>query len=655
MKYYFHLLIQKNKFFTKETFLIFLLVVPIICKIDQLAASKIPYHYWFTGFNHELLLSSVVVFFLFLVRRKSFTLVPVLLVAILLVVDILILLSNTVYHNFGLFYKHGVLAHMPLSNQVNMVISYVTAPLLYSAFLRLMVAYLAAVLISILWKMNRHLFPPIKRKTAFIVVITQMIFTLLISFAWPHSLDEQELSVWLSLKTFIPVKEIELKPDRNLLKSFLNGNLKHHTAKNPASLELPKRDKPYNLVVYSMESTRAISSSAYEGKTNTAPFLVSMKNKGLFFENAYSNAVRSIKSLIPLLLGEYPYFKIDSWAWGHLSSHIDYARTLPNILKKNGFFTSFFVNSHLEFDQRNTFLPKFNFDFIQGAKEFISMDDGVMVDKLDELFNLAAQNDQPLLAFLLSSSAHSPFKYPEFPDDNGKIDMKQAKQEAVDYNISKDNNYHDIRYPSYLRSIRHQDDVAELLYTYLREKNLLKDTILVVLGDHGESFGEHGNKGGIAGHGNSLYEESVKIPLWIHHPDIEPRIISNPVQFLDLMPTWLAMLDIHTKQKYVGRNILVEPRKQLYFFNFVKSKTIAMIDYPYKLIRNGKKKRQYQYELYNIQEDPRERVNILRNTNSIELKRSLTEFDYFLPTYQKQYIHKKLRTALRSPIDPLKK
>lgn len=642
--------LQELNIFGKEVLLLFLFIIPAVCKLDQLSASKIPPAYWLNSFTHELVLLLGCGIVIFINPRTSLLKILSLLgVIFLVIIDLFIILSNTVYHSFGLFYKHGVLAHMPISNQVNMVISYVTAPLLFSMVQRIFLSFIIALLLYQVWRVVKRLPLRLSRGVLQSGTIISFLLMIFISRAWPHVLDEQELSVWLTFKSFLPKEEIPIEPDRNLLKAFYHGQLGHHKAKVPAPLELPKRDKPYNLIVYSMESTRAISCSVYGGATDSSPFLNSVKGKGIFFEHAYSNSVRSIKSLVPLLLGEYPYFHINSWAWGNLSSKINYGRTLPNILKKKGYFTSFFVNSHLQFDQRDTFLPQFAFDSVEGSKEFISMDDSILVGKLDDLLKKAEAKDQPLFSILLSSAAHSPFKYPEFPHDNGKIDIRKAQQEAVDFGISEVNNYHTIRYPSYLRSIRHQDEVAQLLYSYLKEKDILKDTIFVVLGDHGESFGEHGSKGGIAGHGNSLYEESIKVPLWIHHPDIKPRTISAPVQFIDLVPTWLAMLGIDPGQKYLGRNVLVEPREQLFFSNFVNSKTIGMLDYPFKLIRNGGKKGQFSYELYNLEQDPRERVNLIRNENSVDMKKTLTEFDYFLPSYQKQYIRKKLRMAAASP------
>ncbi len=60
----------------------------------------------------------------------------------------------------------------------------------------------------------------------------------------------------------------------------------------------------------------------------------------------------------------------------------------------------------------------------------------------------------------------------------------------------------------------------------------------VVTADHGEEFGEHGG----AFHGRTLYEEVVRVPLYVHRPDMEPSSVSVPVSLRSVMPTLLKMV-----------------------------------------------------------------------------------------------------------------
>ncbi len=59
--------------------------------------------------------------------------------------------------------------------------------------------------------------------------------------------------------------------------------------------------------------------------------------------------------------------------------------------------------------------------------------------------------------------------------------------------------------------------------------------LLVITSDHGEQFGEHGE----VGHGQGLWEESVRVPLIVAGSDIRPGVVSEPVTLLDLPGTLL--------------------------------------------------------------------------------------------------------------------
>lgn len=81
--------------------------------------------------------------------------------------------------------------------------------------------------------------------------------------------------------------------------------------------------------------------------------------------------------------------------------------------------------------------------------------------------------------------------------------------------------------------------VAELV-AELAETGLLDSTILVLVADHGEGFGEHG----LTGHGNSLHEELLHVPLVIRAPDLVAAGArdTTPGSIIDIAPTILALV-----------------------------------------------------------------------------------------------------------------
>jgi arylsulfatase A-like enzyme len=91
------------------------------------------------------------------------------------------------------------------------------------------------------------------------------------------------------------------------------------------------------------------------------------------------------------------------------------------------------------------------------------------------------------------------------------------------------------------------------LVEFLRRERRLDDAIVVLVGVHGEEFAEHGG----AGHGVTLYEESLRVPLAIRAPDLlgTGRIVA-PVDLLDLAPTIADLLGIPAPQAWQGESLV---------------------------------------------------------------------------------------------------
>ncbi|MGE0867997.1 MAG: sulfatase [Kofleriaceae bacterium] len=76
-------------------------------------------------------------------------------------------------------------------------------------------------------------------------------------------------------------------------------------------------------------------------------------------------------------------------------------------------------------------------------------------------------------------------------------------------------------------------------------------SVIIVTADHGEAFGDHG----VTHHGNSVYEEQVRVPLVIVGPGVAPQVIVRPVQTIDLLPTTLSALGERRPRGVHGRDL----------------------------------------------------------------------------------------------------
>jgi arylsulfatase A-like enzyme len=90
--------------------------------------------------------------------------------------------------------------------------------------------------------------------------------------------------------------------------------------------------------------------------------------------------------------------------------------------------------------------------------------------------------------------------------------------------------------------ISYTDEQLGRLMGYLDSRHILDNALVIVTADHGEMFGEHGKWV----HGNSQYEELLRVPLLMRYTGVitPGLVITTPVQSMDLMPTVLDYLGI---------------------------------------------------------------------------------------------------------------
>ena len=74
----------------------------------------------------------------------------------------------------------------------------------------------------------------------------------------------------------------------------------------------------------------------------------------------------------------------------------------------------------------------------------------------------------------------------------------------------------------------------------LLEYGLDQQTIVVLTSDHGEEFLDHAG----VGHGRTLYEESIRVPLVIRSPGVAPRVVESPVSLAALASSALELVGV---------------------------------------------------------------------------------------------------------------
>ena len=166
----------------------------------------------------------------------------------------------------------------------------------------------------------------------------------------------------------------------------------------------------------------------------------------------------------------------------------------------------------------------------------------------------------------------------------------------------------------------------------LRERGLLEDTLVVVAGDHGEAFSEHGEQG----HGIFCYEETLRVPLIVHAPGrFTPRRVAARVGLVDVMPTILESLGVKPPPALQGRSLVpllggrAENEEPAYYFeslygleemNWAPLTGLLRRDYKYVSLPEA--------ELYDLAADPGEKQNLFLRKNIVarDMDRRLAAF-----------------------------
>jgi arylsulfatase A-like enzyme len=106
---------------------------------------------------------------------------------------------------------------------------------------------------------------------------------------------------------------------------------------------------------------------------------------------------------------------------------------------------------------------------------------------------------------------------------------------------------------AYEAAIAYNDAEIGRLYRRLVDRGLARRTVFVVTADHGEAFGEHGQKG----HGASVYDEEAHVPPLLHAPGtLRPGRVGRAVSLVDVAPTILELCSIPPDRAMQGRSLV---------------------------------------------------------------------------------------------------
>ena len=263
--------------------------------------------------------------------------------------------------------------------------------------------------------------------------------------------------------------------------------------------------RPTNLLLVTLDTTRADHLGAYGYAAARTPNLDQLAASGVLFERAYAVAPETLPSHSSLMTGLYPpshgarlngTYRLD-----------DSLVTLADVFQGEAFFTAGVVSAAI-------LDPQFGLD--QGFDEY-DAPEGIErpAEQVTQrgLELLEEAGDRPFFLWLHYYDAHSPFDPPE------PYRLANAAPESTEL---------------YDGEIAYVDHWVGRVLDSLREKGDLEDTLVVVVADHGESLGDHGE----TYHTHFIYDSTIRVPLILSGPGIPESLrVEESVTSLDLFAT----------------------------------------------------------------------------------------------------------------------
>jgi arylsulfatase A-like enzyme len=281
-----------------------------------------------------------------------------------------------------------------------------------------------------------------------------------------------------------------------------------------------------NVVLITLESTRADRMGFLGGSKKTTPNLDGLASQSLVFEQAYAQAPLTVVSHATILSGTYPQTHRASEFGSRLASSLPF---VPDLLRERGYNTAAFVGS-IALDPRNGFAPGFDRGFNMYDAGFHEPEKQGGPGQVERP---AAQVVIRANAWLARQTKGPWFLWVHLNDPAAARAAYNAAVSAADAAVGK-------------------------LVATLRGRKLYDDTLIVIASDHGESLGAHGEDT----HGVFLYDETIHVPLLIKLAQAQAtgKRVRSRVGLVDIAPTVLEVAGVPVPSQMQGQSLLRSAR-----------------------------------------------------------------------------------------------
>jgi arylsulfatase A-like enzyme len=352
------------------------------------------------------------------------------------------------------------------------------------------------------------------------------------------------------------------------------------------------RGRSPNVVMIVMESVGAKWLQLYGAPYSNTAEIGQLARAGATFGRVYASSPNTSSAMAALFCSVYPLMALRAITRVHPNLQVP---GLPALLARHGYRTAFVHGGSLEYDREREFLERHGFAEVVDqppdaatriASEAPTLDPAV--DWLHRHYGRAEgarepDRSHPFFLTLWTVQTHFTYYFDDRSSSGGTAGGP---------------------FQRYLNGINAADRMVGELRRAIDRLGLVDDTLFIVTGDHGETFGLHGRRA----HGFEIYNEEMWIPLVVAGPGVPVQTVGTPVRQIDLAPTILGLLGHAAPAEWQGVDLTKRqppPRSYLFtgwrefIFGVIENERKAIFHYP-----------EGAHELYDLRFDPDEQRNL---------------------------------------------
>jgi len=379
----------------------------------------------------------------------------------------------------------------------------------------------------------------------------------------------------------------------------------HPSSNMVADIEHKKVD---NVLIIMIESLSLEMTSVLNPEERSFKIIDKFKDKAVIFDSYRTVFPATSRSFIATNCGSLP-----GTAHETISNYMGDFKCSPvaNAFSNKGFRTGFFGSSMFTYDNMSSS------DFVKGYEVFndylglkkkydkdgklytCQVEDEYTAEETYSFMEKAKSRNEKFFTFMFMYSTHYPYESPYGKNEkSGSKDRYRKAQEYV-------------------------SDTIEKLINKMGKSGMLENTAILITADHGEAFAK---RPGVNGHGSSLNEEVIKIPLMILLPGQKKGVVSHRNgTHVDLAPTMAQLAGIEAEETWQGSNLLENEVSEKPSFVFTRSskKQNGIVDGNYKYIHNITEETD---KLFDLENDPDEMINLAdQNQDKVEQYKDISK------------------------------